>query len=76
MSELTGGEMIARYLEKEGVEYLVGIPGHGSTNLLDAFNDSEVDVIQPRHEQGAAHLADGYARASGEPLAVFTSPRP
>ena len=73
MSELTGGEMIARYLEKEGVEYLVGIPGHGSTNLLDAFNDSEVDVIQPRHEQGAAHLADGYARASGEPLAVFTS---
>ncbi|NHN47870.1 thiamine pyrophosphate-binding protein [Halostella sp. JP-L12] len=73
MPELTGGEIIARYLEKEGVEYLVGIPGHGSTNLLDAFNDSEVDVIQPRHEQGAAHLADGYARASGDPLAVFTS---
>jgi acetolactate synthase-1/2/3 large subunit len=73
MPRLNGGEIIARYLEKEGVEYLVGIPGHGSTNLLDAFNDSEVEVIQPRHEQGAAHLADGYARASGEPLAVFTS---
>jgi len=73
MTKLTGGEMIAKYLEKEGVEYLVGIPGHGSTNLLDAFNDSDVDVIQPRHEQGATHLADGYARASGEPLAVFTS---
>jgi len=73
MPRLTGGEIIATYLEKEGVEYLVGIPGHGSTNLLDAFNDSEVEVIQPRHEQGAAHLADGYARASGEPLAVFTS---
>ena len=73
MSRLNGGEIIAKYLEKEGVEYLVGIPGHGSTNLLDAFNDSEVEVIQPRHEQGAAHLADGYARASGDPLAVFTS---
>lgn len=73
MPQLTGGEIIARYLEKEGVEYLVGIPGHGSTNLLDAFNDSSVNVIQPRHEQGATHLADGYARASGEPLAVFTS---
>jgi acetolactate synthase-1/2/3 large subunit len=73
MSRLTGGEMIAKYLEKEGVEYLVGIPGHGSTNLLDAFNESDVKVIQPRHEQGAAHLADGYARASGDPLAVFTS---
>ena len=73
MPELTGGEIIASYLEKEGVEYLAGIPGHGSTNLLDAFNDSTVEVLQPRHEQGAAHLADGYARASGEPLAVFTS---
>ncbi|PSQ05054.1 acetolactate synthase [Halobacteriales archaeon QS_4_69_31] len=73
MPRLTGGEIIARYLEKEGVEYLVGIPGHGSTNILDAFNDSDVEVIQPRHEQGAAHLADGYARASGEPMAVFTS---
>ncbi|WP_280537724.1 thiamine pyrophosphate-binding protein [Halopenitus sp. POP-27] len=69
----TGGEIIAEYLETEGVEYLVGIPGHGSTNLLDAFNESDVEVIQPRHEQGATHLADGYARASGEPLAVFTS---
>ncbi|WP_227356526.1 thiamine pyrophosphate-binding protein [Haladaptatus salinisoli] len=73
MPRLNGGEIIARYLEREGVEYLVGIPGHGSTNLLDAFNDSDVEVIQPRHEQGAAHLADGYARACGKPLAVFTS---
>ena len=73
MPTLTGGEIIASYLEAENVEYLVGIPGHGSTNLLDAFNDSDVEVLQPRHEQGAAHLADGYARASGTPLAVFTS---
>lgn len=73
MTKLNGGEIIAKYLEKEDVEYLVGIPGHGSTNLLDAFNDSSVEVIQPRHEQGATHLADGYARASGDPLAVFTS---
>ena len=73
MPTLTGGEIIASYLEAENVEYLVGIPGHGSTNLLDAFNDSDVEVLQPRHEQGATHLADGYARASGTPLAVFTS---
>ena len=59
MPRLNGGEIIAKYLEKEGVEYLVGIPGHGSTNILDPFNDSEVEVIQPRHEQGATHLADG-----------------
>ena len=73
MPELNGGEIIAKYLKREGVEYLVGIPGHGSTNILDAFNDVGVEVIQPRHEQGAVHLADGYARASGDPIAVFTS---
>ncbi|MBX0294088.1 thiamine pyrophosphate-binding protein [Haloarcula nitratireducens] len=73
MVRLNGSEIIAEYLEREGVEYIVGIPGHGSTLMIDAFNDSSVDVVQPRHEQGAAHLADGYARASGDPLVVFTS---
>lgn len=73
MPRLTGGEIIVEYLEREGVEYFVGIPGHGSTTILDPFNDSKIEVIQPRHEQGAAHLADGYARASGKPLVVYTS---
>lgn len=73
MPELTGGEIIAAYLEREGVEFIVGIPGHGSTNILDPFNDVDVDVIQPRHEQGATHIADGYARATGRPLVVYTS---
>lgn len=73
MSRLNGSEIIAQYLEEEGVEYLVGIPGHGSTLMIDAFNDSDVDVFQPRHEQGATHIADGYARASGDPMVVYTS---
>ena len=73
MVRLNGSEMIAEYLEREGVEYIVGIPGHGSTLMIDAFNDSAVDVVQPRHEQGAAHLADGYARVAGDPLVVYTS---
>lgn len=73
MVRLNGSEILAKYLEKEDVEYLVGIPGHGSTLMIDAFNNSDVDVVQPRHEQGATHLADGYARASGKPLVVYTS---
>ncbi len=73
MPKLNGSEIVAEYLEREGVEYIVGIPGHGSTLLIDGFNDSSVEVIQPRHEQGAAHLADGYARATGNPLVVYTS---
>ena len=73
MPRLNGSEIIAQYLEKEGVEYLVGIPGHGSTLMIDAFNDSDVEVFQPRHEQGATHIADGYARANGDPIVVYTS---
>jgi len=72
---LTGGEIIVNYLIKEGVPYVAGIPGHGCLALVDAFRGKEkkIKIIQVRHEQSAVHLADGYYRASGKPLAVFTS---
>jgi len=75
MVEYTGGEIIAEYLIKEGVPYVVGIPGHGNIALVDAFKDrgDSIKVIQVRHEQSAIHLADGYYRASGKPLFCFTS---
>ena len=73
--KLTGGEIVREYLIKEKVPYFVGIPGHGCLGLVDAFKGKEdkIKVLQVRHEQSAAHLADGYYRASGRPLAVFTS---
>ncbi len=60
---------------KEKVPYVVGIPGHGILGVVDAFKDREekIKILQVRHEQSAVHLADGYYRASGQPLAVFTS---
>jgi acetolactate synthase-1/2/3 large subunit len=71
---LTGGEIVAEHLVRRGVPYLVGIPGHGCLALLDAFKAREqVRVLQVRHEQSAAHLADGFYRVSGKPLAVYTS---
>jgi acetolactate synthase-1/2/3 large subunit len=71
---LTGGEIVAEHLARRGVPYLVGIPGHGCLALLDAFKEREqVRVLQVRHEQSAVHLADGYYRVSGRPLAVYTS---
>ncbi len=72
---LTGGEIVAEHLVGRGVPYLVGIPGHGCLGLLDAFKSREgqIRVIQVRHEQSAVHLADGFYRVSGQPLAVFTS---
>jgi acetolactate synthase-1/2/3 large subunit len=72
---LTGGQMIVEYLISEGVKYVFAIPGHGNTALLDAFVDykDEISVLPAMHEQGAAHMADGYYRASGEIAAVVTS---
>ncbi len=73
--KLTGGEIIREYLIKEKVPYFIGIPGHGCLGLVDAFKGKEdkIKILQVRHEQSAAHLADGYYRASGRPLAIFTS---
>ncbi len=72
---LTGGEIVTEYLASEGVPYVAGIPGHGCLGLVDALQSrrDRIQVLQVRHEQSAVHLADGYYRASGKPLAVFTS---
>jgi acetolactate synthase-1/2/3 large subunit len=66
--------MIAEFLVKAGVRHVAGIPGHGIWTVLDAFLDyPDLNVIQVLHEQSAAHLADGYYRASGKPIAAFAS---
>lgn len=73
--QLTGGEIILEYLIKENVPYVLGIPGHGCLGLVDAFVGcgEEIEFLQVRHEQSAVHIADGYYRISGQPLAVYTS---
>lgn len=75
MVELTGGQIVARTLKNYGVEYVAGIPGHGIWSLMDAFLDDEskIPFIQTFHEQSAVHLADGYYRVAGKPMAALTS---
>ena len=75
MTKPTGGEIVRDRLLAEEVPYLVGIPGHGIVAMLDAFRTSQdqIKILQVRHEQSAVHLADGYYRVAGKPLAVFTS---
>ncbi len=75
MVKYTGGEIIAKYLIKEGVKYVVGIPGHGNLPLVDAFfkNKDHLKLIQPKQEMSGVHLAVGYYRITGQPLCVFTS---
>ena len=76
--KLTGGEVVARSLKEYGVEYVAGVPGHGIWALFDAFlqKDSTIPFIQVMHEQSAVHMADGYFRASGKPMACSTSVGP
>ena len=75
--KLTGGEIIVKQLVREGVPYIVGIPGHGVLGLFDAIRREEqagsIKYIQVKHEQAAAAIADGYYRVKGEPLACFAS---
>ena len=75
MVKLTGGEIIAKYLIKEGVKHVIGIPGHGNLPLVDAFfkNRDKLQLIQPKQEMSGVHLAVGYYRVTGNPLCVFTS---
>jgi acetolactate synthase-1/2/3 large subunit len=63
----TGAEILIKSLEAEGVDTIFGYPGGGVLYIYDALYDSSLNHILTRHEQGAAHAADGYARATGRP---------
>ena len=77
MDLLSGGEMIARALEDEGVEYIFGYPGGAVLHIYDAlFKDCKVPHVLVRHEQAATHAADGYARATGKPGVVLVTSGP
>jgi acetolactate synthase I/II/III large subunit len=74
-TSMFGAQIIVEFLVSRGVPYAVGIPGHGCWNLTDALADrtDAIRSLQVMHEQSAVHLADGYYRASGDPLLAFTS---
>lgn len=71
---LSGAQVIIECLKREGVEIIFGYPGGSVIPLFDALLDSPIKLILVRHEQGATHMADGYARATGRPgVALVTS---
>jgi len=74
---LSGGEMLVRSLHEEGTEYVYGYPGGSLLHVYDAFyKQSAVKHVLVRHEQAAAHMADGYARATGKPGVVMVTSGP
>jgi acetolactate synthase-1/2/3 large subunit len=72
----TGGEMVIKCLEREGVEYVFGLSGGAAMPIFDALVDSKIKLILTRHEQGATHMADGWARATGRPGVVLVTSGP
>ena len=72
----TGGDKVVQCLEREGVEVVFGLPGGAAIPLFDALYESKIKLILTRHEQGATHMADGFARATGKPGVVVVTSGP
>lgn len=62
----TGAEILLKSLEKEGVEHIFGIPGGIILPIYDAFHKSSIKHVLTKHEQGAVHAAEGYAKSTGK----------
>src|SRR3990170_8900965 len=73
---LTGAEALIKCLENFGVEYIFGLSGGAAIPIFDALVGSKIKLILVRHEQGATHMADGYARATGKPGVVVVTSGP
>lgn len=75
--ELTGADILVRCLKDEGVKYIFGYPGGAALHIYDAlYKQDDVRHILVRHEQGASHAADGYARVTGQPGVVLVTSGP
>jgi acetolactate synthase-1/2/3 large subunit len=72
----TGAELLIRCLEREGVTHIFGLSGGAAIPIFDALVNSPIKLVLVRHEQGATHMADGYARATGKPGVVLVTSGP
>lgn len=72
----SGSELLVEALLKEGTEQIFGYPGGAVLPLYDTFYDGKIRHILARHEQGAVHAAEGYARVSGKPGVVVVTSGP
>lgn len=72
----SGAELLIDSLKKQQVEMIFGYPGGAVLPLYDAFYDCDIPHILTRHEQGAIHAAEGYARVTGKPGVVVVTSGP
>jgi len=71
-----GSDAVIEGLRREDVQYVFGIPGGAVMPVYDSILDSKINLILTRHEQGATHMADGYARVTGKPGVVLVTSGP
>jgi acetolactate synthase-1/2/3 large subunit len=76
MKKLTGAQIVIESLIAEGVDVIFGYPGGAILPTYDALMDSKIKHVLVRHEQGATHMAEGYARVSGRPGVVIVTSGP
>ncbi len=75
--KMSGAEIIIESLKREGVKHIFGYPGGVILNIFDLlYDEKDLKLILTRHEQGAVHAADGYARATGKPGVVLVTSGP
>ncbi len=74
---MNGAQIVVEVLKKQGVEYIFGYPGGACMPIFDALVDApELKIILVRHEQGATHMADGYAKSTGKTGVVLVTSGP
>src|SRR6476469_1793919 len=73
---MRAADALMEALKAEGTQHIFGIPGGANLPIYDAVHDAEITHIQARHEQGAGHMAEGYAKASGRVGVAFATSGP
>lgn len=78
IKKIKGADIIAEYIEKEKIPYMIGYAGHGAIGMLDSFYDKQDDVkiVWPRIETACGFMADAYFRVTKQPLPVYVSTGP
>lgn len=76
--QLDGAQALVQCLEREGIEYMFGLSGGSAIPIFDALvtTNTKIKFVLVRHEQGATHMADGYAQTTKKPAAVLVTSGP
>ena len=78
VSKMKGADIIAEYMMKEKIPYMIGYAGHGAIGMLDSFfnKQDDIKIVWPRIETACGFMADAYYRLTKQPLPVYVTTGP